>query len=309
MRIIAGMADADIATEKNSVDDRLLVMVLLTGLFHLILILGVSFSAPSLSNDGSTPTLEVLLVSDALPESLKNDQARYLSQRTQQGAGNMRDSARTQMPTASGSPVDQDGEAQGMGAQEARSGQTAGNPNSIRSRGAAPRMSFAADADRPTERSADAARQLLAGTNTNLPSSDDDPELRLKGQSQRELMVAASTRESSVAVYLDAWRHKVERVGTLNFPNQARRRGMSGNPVVEVALTSDGQLAEVRVRKSSGYAELDQAAIQILRLAAPFEPFSQTMARQHDVLRFAYEWQFVGGELSGSTLRVPADTK
>jgi len=274
-------------------------MVLLAGLFHLILILGVTFSAPRLRDDRSTSTLEVLLVSDTLPESLKNDRARYLSQRTQEGSGNMQDSARTQRPTASDSPVDQDGNARGMSAREGQSGQTAGTTKAIVSRGAT----------QPAEQSADAARQLIAGADTDVPSSDDDPELRLKGQSQRELMVTPSTRESSVAVYLDAWKHKVERVGTLNFPNQARRRGMSGNPVVEVALASDGTLAETRIRKSSGYPELDQAAMQILRMAAPFEPFPQAMAKQHDVLRFAYEWQFVGGELSGSSLRAPASTR
>jgi protein TonB len=303
------MAQADIVIQRTSVDDRLLVMLLLAGLFHLILILGITFSAPSQSDDGSTSTLEVLLVSDALPESLKNDQARYLSQRTQQGAGNMRDSSRSQMPTSSNSPVDQQGDAQGRSTQEAQAGRSGGNSDAIASRGTSRRAMLSADADQPMEQPADAARQLVAGADTNLPSSDDDPELRLKGRSQRELMIAPSTRESSVAVYLDAWRHKVEQVGTLNFPNQARRRGMSGNPVVEVALASDGRLADVRVRKSSGYPELDRAAVEILRLAAPFEPFSREMARQHDVLRFAYEWQFVGGELSGSTVRAPATTR
>ena len=303
------MADADIVTERTSVDDRLMVMVLLAGLFHLILILGITFSAPSSSRDSGASTLEVLLVSDALPESLKNDQARYLSQRTQQGSGNMQDSARTQRPTPSNSAVDQEGEARGMRSQEARSGQAAGDTRVITARNGVPRMSFPADADQPIEQSADAARQLFAGADTNVPSSDDDPELRLKGQSQRELMISPSTRASSVAVYLDAWRHKVEQVGTLNFPDQARRRGMSGSPVVEVALASDGRLAEARIRKSSGYPELDRAAIQILQMAAPFEPFPQAMASQHDVLRFAYEWRFIGGELSGSTLRVPEGTR
>ena len=303
------MADADIATERTSVDDRLLVMVFLAGLFHLILILGISFSAPDLSRDGATSTLEVLLVSDALPESQRNDQARYLSQRTQQGAGNMQDSARSQMPTASNAPIDQPGDAQGLSAQEAQVGLAGGETDAIASLGSARRQTFAADADQPTEQSADSSRQLIAGADTNLPSSDDDPELRLKGPSQRELMVTPSTRAASVAVYLDAWKHKVERVGTLHFPNQARREGMSGNPVLEVALSSDGQLAEVRVRKSSGHAELDQAAIEILRLAAPFDAFSSEMAAQHDVLRFAYEWRFLGGELSGSDVRVPAGTR
>ena len=303
-----GMVEADIATEKTSVDDRLTVMVFLAGLFHLILILGLSFSAPS-PTDPSTSTLEVLLVSEALPESLKNDQARYLSQRTQQGAGNMEDSARSQTPAQSNAPVDQPGEAQGLSDQEGRSDLAGGQSDSITASGVSRREIFAADADEPTDQATDTARQLIAGADTNLPSVDDDPELLLKGPSRRELMVTPSTRESTVAVYLDAWKRKVERVGTLNFPNQARRKGMSGNPVLEVALSSDGQLAEVRVRKSSGYAELDRAAIDILRLAAPFEPFSRQMAMQHETLRFAYEWQFVGGELSGSSVRVPAGTR
>jgi protein TonB len=51
--------------------------------------------------------------------------------------------------------------------------------------------------------------------------------------------VTPSTRQSDVAVYLDAWKRQVERVGTLNFPNEARRRGMSGSPVVEVAHDGD----------------------------------------------------------------------
>jgi protein TonB len=84
---------------------------------------------------------------------------------------------------------------------------------------------------------------------------------------------------------------------------------MSGSPVVEVALASDGRLAEAKVRKSSGHPELDRAAIEILRLAAPFEPFSRELALRHEVLRFAYEWQFVGGELAGSSVQVPAGTR
>ena len=74
---------------------------------------------------------------------------------------------------------------------------------------------------------------------------------------------------------------------------------------MEVALASDGHLAEARVRRSSGHAELDQAAIEVLRLAAPFDPFPRELAARHDVLRFAYEWHFEGGQLTGSAVQVP----
>jgi protein TonB len=120
------------------------------------------------------------------------------------------------------------------------------------------------------------------------------------------LLVTPSTRASDVAAYLDAWKRRVEQLGTLNFPNEARRSHLSGNPVVEVALASDGSLAGVRVRRSSGHPELDQAAIAILRLGSPFEAFPAPLAARHDVLRFAYEWQFVSGRLAGSAVELPA---
>src|SRR4029079_18288136 len=90
-----------------------------------------------------------------------------------------------------------------------------------------------------------------------------------------------------------AWRRKVERLGTLNFP-QIPRNG-AGNPVLEVAIRRDGSLGSAIVKKSSGRKEIDQAALSILRLASPFDPFPKELSKQYEELRFAYEWQFIGG--------------
>jgi protein TonB len=302
------VSDIVIQTEKISVDDRLSVTLLLTGLFHLIVILGISFSVMTRDDDGAVPTLEVLLVSEALPESPENDQARYLAQRTQQGAGNIRESARSQLPTLSNSPLDSPGELDGASAQDPFAAPSGGEAERLISAADSRGARYLADAESPAAASAETPRQLLAGAETTLPSSEDDPDLRLKGPQRRELMVTPSTRESAATLYIDSWRRRVERVGTLNFPNQARRRGLSGSPVIEVALASDGQLADMKVRRSSGHPDLDQAALQILRLSAPFEPFSRELAARYDVIRFAYEWQFVGGELTGSSVRLPADS-
>lgn len=301
------MADTDIATEHTTVDDRLMVMLFLAALFHLIVILGVTFSAAPARDRGDVHTLEVLLVSEALPESRRNDEAAYLAQRTQQGAGNARDLSRPRLPTAADAPMDLDGELDSQGLHPQRVGPTGGEMDAIAASRASSRLRYSADAQRDAALAGDVPRQMVAGSVTTLPSSADDAELLLKGPARRELMVTASTRASGVAVYLDAWRYKVERVGTLNFPNQARRRAMSGNPVVEVALTSDGRLADVKVKRSSGFAELDQAAIDILRLAAPFEPFPRELAARHDALRFAHEWQFVRGQVAGSSVSVAPD--
>jgi protein TonB len=282
----------------------MLTTLFLAGLFHLIVILGVSFTLPAARDRGDAPTLEVLLVSEALPESMTNEDARYLAQRTQQGAGNLREAGRSRVPTAADAPIDQAGEREGEAGAES-GGPSGGETAAIESR-AAGRLRYSPDAAESDVPAAAVPRQLLAGAEATLPSSADDAELRLRGPARRELLVTPSTRQSEVAVYLDAWKRQVERVGTLNFPTAARHSRLSGSPVVEVALAADGRLAEARVRRSSGHAELDQAALEVLRLAAPFDPFPRELAARHDGLRFAYEWHFEGGQLTGSAVQVPA---
>jgi protein TonB len=105
-----------------------------------------------------------------------------------------------------------------------------------------------------------------------------------------------------IAGYLDGWKRRVERVGTINFPDAARRQGMSGNPILEVAIRADGRLEQVLVRRSSGHRELDNAAQRIVRLAAPFDPFPPAMRARYPELRFAYEWQFLNGQLGDGSV-------
>jgi periplasmic protein TonB len=68
--------------------------------------------------------------------------------------------------------------------------------------------------------------------------------------------------------------------------------------VLEVAIDASGKLEKAVIRTSSGFPELDQAALSILKLASPFDPFPPELAKEYRVLRFAYEWQFVGGRVA-----------
>ena len=140
-----------------------------------------------------------------------------------------------------------------------------------------------------------------------LDAAANERELHLRGQRSLDGKLLADTRESAIAAYLDGWKRRIERVGTLNFPNEARRRHMSGNPVLEVAIRADGSLENVVVRRSSGHRELDGAAMDIVRLAAPFDPFSTALRERYPVLRFAYEWQFLNGRLGGDGTVFPAE--
>jgi protein TonB len=290
-----------IGTAEVAVNDRLLVTLVLTGLFHLIVILGITFAPPA-RDDSLLPTLEVLLVGDTLPEAPVNDRASYLAERTQQGSGNAADV--TRQPGATGAPEDSAGEFDGSARPQPVAGPDGGEASILTGAGRGQR--FFADSPNPPASSSSPPLRALTGDLSPLAGTDDDIQLALRGSERGELLVTPSTRASDVAIYLDAWKRRVEQLGTLNFPNEARRRHLSGNPVVEVALASDGSLAGVKVRRSSGHPELDQAAIGILRLATPFEAFPAPLAARHDVLRFAYEWQFVSGRLAGSAVELPA---
>lgn len=286
------------------VRDRLTTTFFLVAMLHAIVILGVTFSPPR-GGGGEARSLEVLLVRDPVPDAAENLTADYLAQVTQHGAGNLNDAKGAESPRPA--PSTRGASASDEQPGSAEPGGLEGELDLLAtSAPAGPTFFF-----RP-HRSAGspAGAPLLAASASSQSGADKGEELRLRGKASRELLVTANTRESSVAVYLDGWRRKIESVGTLNYPmDAARRRQASGNPVLEVQILDDGTLGEALVHRSSGYPELDQAALAILKLAAPFAPFPARLARKHDALRLVYEWQFLDGRLQDSTVRMPENTQ
>lgn len=258
--------------------DRLFTTLVLAGTLHGLIILGVSFTAPESKGDGAQG-MEILLVSDELPEARSNDSAAYLSQRTQTGSGNSKERLPAEMPS----------EAQPVAAsEESRPAENPGEQLLTTSAAGPTRIRVAPLPDPATTRVAQQVPQQAE------PQLAGDGNLRLRGEARDELYVTADTRASRLAPYLDSWRRRVERIGTLNYPTVAQRRGLSGNPVIEVALQRDGKLQSARIQHSSGNAEIDAAALAILRLASPFDAFPPELAREYRTLRFAYEWRFEG---------------
>ena len=282
------------------VRERLMSMLFMAGIAHAIVILGLSFSSGD--RPSAVPGMEVLLVSDELPETQRNDHAVYLAQRTQLGAGNTR-------TLATGSPEAQRASAaqtdSGDAAQAEAASATAGEERMLTTGAPAPVIRWLGQVGEDATAAA-AARRADAGVAVRLGRGDAQ-ELVLRGDPKTGRWISPDTRASRLAPYLDAWRRKVERVGTLNFPAAARRADLSGSPVIEVALGSDGRLIEATIRRGSGHPEIDQAALLILRLASPFEPFPRELAINYDALRFAYQWDFFGGQLGTGTVTTSAN--
>jgi protein TonB len=273
---------------ERTTRDRLTTMLVLAAMLHGMVILGVSFTAPQGADGPVDRGMEVLLVSDELPEARQNPTATYLSQRTQTGSGNTQERRAARLPSQA----------------RAESAPAPAQPEQLDASGEQVLATNAASGGTPIQILPLSAQ--LAGED-GQPSEAQragDDELVLRGLSRDELYLAADTRASRLAPYLDAWRRRVERVGTLNYPSAAQRQGLRGNPVIEITLQRDGRLRAARIQRSSGKAEIDAAALDILRLASPFDPFPPDLARDFRTLRFAYEWRFEGEPGQGS-LTVP----
>ncbi len=276
----------------------------LAAVLHAIVILGITFSAGP--KDEGAPGLEVLLVSDEVPTAARNDSATYLAQRTQLGSGNTdRPVAPRNRSTRTPAPAGLAG-ASAADSRESRDTQSSEDERVLTTSAARPDIRYFSEIELGSPEAAGASG-LPAATAAVEPGREDDPgPVELRGPHRDELWVTPDSREATLAPYLDNWRHRVERIGTLNYPVAARRASVAAAPVLEVAINADGRLESVRIRRSSGFPDLDHAALEILKLASPFNPFPPELAAKYHTLHFAYEWQFVGGRIaSGAVSAVP----
>src|SRR5690606_2623437 len=246
--------------------ERLGATLVLSLLLHGMLVLGVGFAledaAPVL------PTLDVILTRTSSP--LTQAQADFLAQASNQGGGEDDASRRPRDAQAGQLPQDEPGVAQR--AVRAQSPDAAPPPEarvvaSHRGENAVARPEAAPRAEpTPLPRGAERIERDLAMA--RLAAEIHLQSERYAKRPKRKF-VSASTQEWAYATYLRAWVDRVERVGNLNYPDEARRRGLSGTLVISVAIRRDGSVERAEVIRSSGIRLLDDAALRIARLAEP----------------------------------------
>ena len=108
----------------------------------------------------------------------------------------------------------------------------------------------------------------------------------------RRRFVGARAAEYRFAQYVDNWRQRIERVGNLNYPAEAKAKRIYGSLQLTVAIKADGEVESIEINRSSGHKVLDQAAIRIVRLAAPFERFPDNIRVDTDILHITRTWTF-----------------
>ncbi|HEX7061548.1 MAG TPA: TonB family protein [Woeseiaceae bacterium] len=270
--------------------DRLPPMLFLAALLHGILIVGITFN-PMAGGESEAISLEVTIVAEPDRSLAENEDAAYLAQATQEGAGNTLLEVRPGALPDTQAPFENAGSDDGNALADTRAADASADEliaTSARAEQKAP--------DLPRDEAAARAERALAlekGADLTLPLPEDElASFAIHSDDPRELVTSVDTRESVIAGYLDRWKRKIEALGIEYFPAQALADGAAGSPTLEVTINAAGGLEEVVLRRSSGSRRLDGAALDILRRAAPFDPFPEAVKRDYDRLRFAYKWQF-----------------
>ncbi|MEW8217863.1 MAG: energy transducer TonB [Candidatus Thiodiazotropha taylori] len=253
---------------------------------HAFVILGITFKPFDPSKpEYQQQSLEVMVVRQPKQQPEEDEQADYLAQVAQSDGGETRlqEKPQTAEPpappqAAQAPPPLQQPVSQTQPLTTEQSEQQAAVENRIVERQPMP-----------------TASQLLNSKNMEIARLT--AELERKSEAYAKLpkrkAISASTKEYKYASYLDAWRRKVERIGNLNYPDQAKRDRLYGNLVLHVAVKADGSVDQIRVLHSSGHKILDDSAIRIVRLAAPFSPFPNEIRKETDILDITRTWQFL----------------
>ncbi|HQU15775.1 MAG: hypothetical protein B7Z66_10480 [Chromatiales bacterium 21-64-14] len=274
--------------------DRLGLTLFVSVTVHALVILGIGFHGILSQAHEPLPRLDITLVQSRSPKA--PDHPDYLAQANQDGGGNVTARVRPQNPLAGTSPVPLPGlapanAAPSPGAPPApRQRQVLTAPESERQVDSAPRRR-----PQPTAEAVDAHELVSRSLQIASLTAQVDQSLEAYARRPRQKFISARTQEYKYASYMEGWVAKVERMGNLNFPDQAARQALTGNLLLDVALRPDGSVEKITLLRSSGHPILDQAAIRIVKLCAPFAPFPPDIRKDTDILHITRTWEFRAG--------------
>lgn len=271
-------------------NDRLGMTLFLAAVFHGIVILGVTFSISQPAESESLPALDVILVQTQNPSEA--DDPKYLAQVSQEGGGSDEEQSRPTDLFTAPSLAKTPGMAMATADQQ-QSGQKQVEKVALLHQDDS---SFSINTDqhkqKPDETTRVNSRDQEATRQARL-AQELSAEIQKLAENSRTKYLNSSTREFVPAAYMRQWIDRVERIGNLNYPDQARRKQLSGTLILDVVINADGELVKTDLRQSSGHQLLDDAAKRIVELAAPYAPFPPKLREEADVIHITRSWEFL----------------
>jgi protein TonB len=273
------------------VPDRLPAMLFLAALVHGILIIGVTFNASLADQFANAISLEVTIVAAPDQQIDRPDEAAYLAQASQEGGGNITDQIRPSAPLESAMPADNQGAEDGTSLDDAKAHDRSADEVLASENMSDRQVPVDPRTDPQTENSV--AIAMEAGSELTLPlPQEDQASFLLTDDDPQQLIIAADTRESVAAAYLDSWKRRIEAVGAAYLPELGQLENLTGSPTLLVRINEDGDLIDATVSKSSGSPVLDLASVDIIQRASPFDEFPAQMASEYDTVAFEYKFLF-----------------
>ena len=277
--------------------DRMSLTIFFALAIHAILILGISFDLMDNSSDVIT-TMEITLVHQRSNE--EPEEADYLAQANQLGGGTQQEKSRPSSPFSNPLPTLEEGYA----------------PNSRRAMSPPPvkkaqKQTEIMSVEQSTQRTN--SQKLKEETSINIKSltaaqlfersqqvaklSAEINKLKTAYQQtpKHTWVHGANAKQYRFASYMDAWRTKVERIGNLNYPAVVTRKKLTGSLLLDVAINPDGSIHSTRITRSSGFPELDRAALRIVNMSAPFPPLTKDILKDTNILHIPRVWRFQQG--------------
>jgi protein TonB len=267
--------------EKNPVTttDRMALAVFFAAVLHAMIILGITFGTDILKPpDSHLPSLDITISSH---ESPPPEEAEYLAQNSQDGGGNITENVRPQESLPAQAPS--------VAVQEPAPAPTQVLTADLSSAKIDQETNTAPNTEPKDLSASELIERSMEMANL---SEQVNESMQAYAKQPKQVFVSARTQEFKYANYMIEWVKKVERVGNLNYPDAARREGISGKLLLDVALNPDGTVRNISVLRPSGQALLDEAAVRIVNLAGPFLPFPPEIRKEADVLHITRTWEF-----------------
>lgn len=275
---------------------RMSAAMVISLLVHMTVLLGLTFQFPTLKSNKISTSLEVVLVNKQTPT--KPTKTPLLAQDNLDGGGNTDKDRQAKTPfpiLPKNKPMRKEAVAQQKVKQleeEAKKLMSAVNKKpeikqietAQRKPDDTPETADEIDASELLARSLDIAR-LKAQVDQDYDEYQKRPKRKFVG---------ARTKEYRFARYVEDWRIKVERIGNLNYPEEARKGKLYGNLQLTVSIRANGSLESIEINRSSGKKVLDQAAINIVKLSGQngFAPFPPNISQDTDILHITRTWVF-----------------
>jgi len=290
--------DTNTSSSTNiSTRDKLLFTAFVALIVHLVIILGVSFSA--YSRNKTPPTIEVTLAQHS--DNKAPEKADYLAQHHQEASGTL--DKKSELTTDKRADF-ADTEIREVDPDQQKRKAVSENANAQQIVSTSSKTDKKIEKKKPTkdkeiriERTGEEEEETV--TNSEIASLQAKLAQQRQAYAKRpriKTLTSVATRASVDAEYLNLWQEKIELIGNLNYPAEARKQKIYGQLRLVVSLLPDGSIYKIEVLESSGERILDDAAMRIVRLAAPFAPFPPELRKNVDHLEIIRTWKFEKGD-------------